>query len=1073
MKICTFLIFGLLLSSLLAVAQSPTPLAANGQLKVVGTQLTNEAGKAIQLRGVSTHGLQWFPQCYTQSSVQAVAKDWGADVLRIAMYVDEGGYLSGKEAMRTKVNQIVDWAEQSGIYCIIDWHILNPGDPNVHTADAIEFFTIMSQRNAGKKHVIYEICNEPNGVSWSQIKSYAEQVIPAIRKNAPNAVVLVGTPNWDQRPQDVIGNELSYPNLLYTVHFYAASHFFQNDVRSITNKLPVFFSEWGTSTYSGGGSLDFNNGQAWLDLMAGNNPGNQKISWCNWTYSDAGESSAALNSGACNGQQWNNTSPSGTWVKDRILNPADDFGPATPSVAITSPANNTTVTIGSNLVVNASVYNASATAVEFYNGTMLLGSDATAPYSWTIVSVPQGTYSLTAKALISNGNLTSSVVQVTAAPAPNQVPIVSLTSPTNNTAFPLPATISIAANATDNDGSVSKVEFYNGSTKLGEDATAPYTFTWTGMTAGTYTLTAKATDNQGAVTTSGAVTVLVYNQGDSDPTADLIGPNCVYPNTVQLFEVNANKLTNATTFSWWCTGSTKSITTAQAGKASIDFGPSFTGGQVCVGINYSAAPWYSQYCKTVTVCPGTPTNQLPSVSLTSPTNGTTYTAPASITLTATASDTDGTVAKVEFYNGSTKLGESTSAPYRFTWTSVGAGNYALTAKATDNAGATTTSGTINIQVSNPTPTNQAPVVSLTSPANSATFTAPANVVLTASASDADGSITKVEFYNGTTKLGESSSAPYQFTWNAVGAGTYSVTAKATDNAGAVATSAAITISVKAPANQSPTVTLTTPANSATFTAPATVALSANASDADGTITKVEFYNGSTKLGETTSAPYQFAWNNVSAGTYTLTAKATDNLGATTTSASVTIQVNNATTPSPEADLIGADCARPNDVKVYEVNARNLPNATQFSWWFTGSSQSITATQAGKATYNFGPWFSGGQVCVGVNYSAAPWYKSFCKTITVCPAGARVGADEVADNPVFPNPAHDYFTFVAERDIHSMNVVDQTGHEHLQLGSAKAGQTITFGEKLSPGVYLLRIRYEKQAERTLKLLKAGN
>ncbi|MFD2936889.1 hypothetical protein [Spirosoma flavum] len=88
--------------------------------------------------------------------------------------------------------------------------------------------------------------------------------------------------------------------------------------------------------------------------MAGQNPSGQKISWCNWTFSQASESSAALNTGACDNQQWNNTSTSGTWVKDHILNPTDDFGPPTPSITITSPANNTTVNIGSNLVINAS-----------------------------------------------------------------------------------------------------------------------------------------------------------------------------------------------------------------------------------------------------------------------------------------------------------------------------------------------------------------------------------------------------------------------------------------------------------------------------------------------------------------------------------------------------------------------------------------------------------------------------------------------------------------------------------------------------------------------------------------------
>jgi hypothetical protein len=922
--------------------------------------------------------LQWFPQCYTQSSVQALANDWGADVLRIAMYVDEGGYLNGKEAMRAKVNQIIDWAEQSGIYCIIDWHILNPGDPNVHTADAIEFFQIMAQRNAAKKNVIYEICNEPNGVNWSQIKSYAQQVIPVIRQYAPNSIVLVGTPNWDQRPQDVLSDPLSYSNILYTVHFYAASHFFQNDVKSVTNQLPLFFSEWGTSTYSGGGNLDFNNGQAWLDLMAGNNPGNQKISWCNWTYSDAGESSAALNSGACNAQQWNNTSPSGTWVKDHILNPADDFGPPTPSVSITSPTNNTSVNVGSNVAINASVYNASASAVEFYNGTTLLGSDPTAPYSWTIAAIAQGTYSLTAKAIVASGNLTSSAVQVTATPAANQPPTVSLTSPANGSAYTTPATIPIAANAADSDGSITKVEFYNGSTKLGEATSAPYTYSWTGIATGTYTITAKAIDNQSASTTSGAVTVYVYNQGESDPTADIVGPNCVYKNAVQLFEVNASKMANATTFNWWCTGSTRSVSTPQPGKASFDFGPDFTGGQVCVGINYSVAPWYAQYCKNVTVCPGnptTPTNQAPSVSLTSPSNNAIFTAPATVNITATASDADGSVSKVEFYNGSTKLGESTSSPYSYSWANVAAGSYALTAKATDNSGASTTSGTINIQVSNPAPVNQAPTVALTTPANNATFTAPATIALTASASDPDGSVIKVEFYNGTSKLGES-----------------------------------------------------------------------------------------------TSSPYTFNWSKVAAGMYTLTAKAIDNSGATTTSGAITIQVKNPSTST--ADLLGPDCVAKNAVQVYELNASKMANATNFNWWCEGSTQSITPTQPGKATYSFGQWFTGGKVCVGVSYSAAPWYAQYCKNVAVC-AGARIGVDDVANNLVFPNPTPDRFTFVADRDIKAMRVVDQTGREQLQLGAAKAGQKVTFGEQLSAGTYLLHIQYEAQHQRAVKLLKAGN
>ncbi|MCB2378518.1 Ig-like domain-containing protein [Hymenobacter sp. BT635] len=188
-----------------------------------------------------------------------------------------------------------------------------------------------------------------------------------------------------------------------------------------------------------------------------------------------------------------------------------------------------------------------------------------------------------------------------------------------------------------------------------------------------------------------------------------------------------------------------------------------------------------------------PTNTPPTVSLTAPAGGATFTAPASITVTATAADTDGTVAKVEFYNGATLLGTDTSSPYSYTWAGVAAGTYSLSAKATDNANATTTSAAVSVTVN--AAGNTPPTVSITAPANGATFTAPASVTITANAADANGTVSKVEFFQGTTKLGEDLTAPYSFSWSGVGAGTYSLTAKATDNAGAVTTSAAVSITV--------------------------------------------------------------------------------------------------------------------------------------------------------------------------------------------------------------------------------------------------------------------------------------
>ncbi|HJT29923.1 MAG TPA: Ig-like domain-containing protein [Pyrinomonadaceae bacterium] len=188
--------------------------------------------------------------------------------------------------------------------------------------------------------------------------------------------------------------------------------------------------------------------------------------------------------------------------------------------------------------------------------------------------------------------------------------------------------------------------------------------------------------------------------------------------------------------------------------------------------------------------------------------------------------------------------------------------------------------------------NTAPTVSITSPANNAVFTAPASITINASASDADGTITQVQFYEGANLLNTDTVAPFTFTWNNVAAGTYSLTAKATDNNGALTPSAAVTIVLNAP----PTVSITSPANNAVFTAPASITINASASDADGTITQVEFYQGATLLNTDTSAPYSFTWNSVPAGSYSLTAKAIDNRNAVTPSAPINITVNPGCTP---------------------------------------------------------------------------------------------------------------------------------------------------------------------------------
>ena len=300
----------------------------------------------------------------------------------------------------------------------------------------------------------------------------------------------------------------------------------------------------------------------------------------------------------------------------------------------------------------------------------------------------------------------------------------------------------------------------------------------------------------------------------------------------------------------------------------------------------------------ITVNP--PANVPPTASITAPANGATFTAPASVTITATAGDTDGTVSLVEFFQGTTKIGQATTAPYTVSWTNVAAGAYNLTARATDNSGGITTSAVV---AHHREPAGQrAADGQHHRPGQRRHLHGPGAVTITATAGDTDGTVSLVEFFQGTTKIGQATTAPYSFSWTNVAAGAYNLTARATDNSGGITTSAVVAITVNPPANVPPTASITAPANGATFTAPGVVSITATAGDTDGTVSLVEFFQGTTKIGQATTAPYSFSWTNVAAGAYNLTARATDNSGGITTSAVVAITVNPPANVPPTASI---------------------------------------------------------------------------------------------------------------------------------------------------------------------------
>ncbi len=306
-------------------AVAATPVAANGQLRVCGVKLCNNQGQPIQLRGMSTHGLQWYGQCVNDASLDALAYDWGADIVRISMYVQEDGYETDPARFTNLVSSVIDKVSARGMYAIVDWHMLDPGDPFFNLERAKTFFTEIARRHGARTNLLYEIANEPSGVSWSRIKSYAEQLIPVIRRVDPETPVLVGTRAWSSlgvsdgaNESEVVNNPVNASNIMYTFHFYARSHRdeYLNALSRAADRIPVFITEFGTQEYTGDGPNDFAMAQRYLDLAA-----RKQISWTNWNFSDDFRSGAAFTPGTCPGGPFAGTSrlkPAGQWVRDRI-----------------------------------------------------------------------------------------------------------------------------------------------------------------------------------------------------------------------------------------------------------------------------------------------------------------------------------------------------------------------------------------------------------------------------------------------------------------------------------------------------------------------------------------------------------------------------------------------------------------------------------------------------------------------------------------------------------------------------------------------------------------------------------
>ena len=290
---------------------------SQGKGQIYGSCEGVKDGAEVQVRGMS---LYWslMPQAveyWSEEGVSTMVRDMNIQIVRAAMATGNEdwsngykGYGSDPTTQMNLMKTVVEAAIKNDIYVIIDWHSHNA---NEQTNSAKDFFSKMAQEYGKYDNVIFELFNEPTDVSWNTIKTYADQVVSAIREHSDN-LILVGTPRWDQNPHAPIGNEVNDPkkNTAYTLHYYANSHCWSGSYdwsdptwggdcegtkgeKAMNAGLSVFVSEWGTANSDGNGNPDQSRNQSWQDYM-----NKHKLSWANWSASYISEGTAAFQNGS-------------------------------------------------------------------------------------------------------------------------------------------------------------------------------------------------------------------------------------------------------------------------------------------------------------------------------------------------------------------------------------------------------------------------------------------------------------------------------------------------------------------------------------------------------------------------------------------------------------------------------------------------------------------------------------------------------------------------------------------------------------------------------------------------------
>jgi len=417
--------------------------------------LAGEDGKPIQLRGMSTHGLQWFPEIINDNAFAALATDWESNVIRLAMYVGEDGYATDPVKIKQRVIDGIDYAIANDLYVIVDWHVHDPGDPNDPVySGALDFFKEISNLYPNDKHIIYELANEPNsnrsGVTndeagWKKVKNYAEPIVKMLRGNGNKNLVIVGSPNWSQRPDlaaddPVIDLNTGLPdtNTAYTVHFYSGTHMPAEDSSDRSNVMSnaryalehgaaIISTEWGTSEASGNNGPFLEEADVWLEFLNAHN-----VSWVNWSLTNKNETSGAFTPYVLGKSEATK------------LDPGDDHAWSIPELSVSGEYVRARIKGIPYAPIDRTVKEAFSTVVwDFEDGTAQgFGKNADSPVKDLAVTPDNGMLKLTG--LVESGDMWGNA-RISADSTAKKPDILGAEKLTIDVIAPKPANVSIAA----------------------------------------------------------------------------------------------------------------------------------------------------------------------------------------------------------------------------------------------------------------------------------------------------------------------------------------------------------------------------------------------------------------------------------------------------------------------------------------------------------------------------------------------------------------------------------------------------------------------------------------------------